>query len=109
MARVGQPALEHRRLEQAPVMAAHHLRRRNRGQIRSPLLLTARAECLTEAKQNQRAGDQSSKRPQQQQRRLAALATPMSAAGHPRPPSHPPRYSSTRARNNSHAVARAAC
>jgi hypothetical protein len=58
MVRVGQPVLEHGRLEQTRVVAAHHLRRRNRRQVRRTLMLATRAQRLPKTEQRQRAGKQ---------------------------------------------------
>jgi hypothetical protein len=73
MARVGQPAREQRRLEQSPVVGAHHLRRRDRRQIGRSLMAALGAQRLAERKQHHQDGEQSGHHPQQQQRSLPSL------------------------------------
>ena len=86
MPRVRRTIEQHRRLEQPPVVIAHHLRRRHRRQIRRPLMAPLGPQRLPEGKQHQQATQQRRHQPQQQQRRLAPLRLP-----EPRPHGLAPR------------------
>src|SRR5918992_1179454 len=103
--RVWETVGEEGRLEQARVVAPHHLGGRDGGQIGRALVLAARAERLPEREKHDRPGEQGGEDGEHQQRRLTPLAPksppPMSAWRHKAAPSPRACYSSRLERDRS--------
>jgi hypothetical protein len=102
MPRIGNPAPEQGRLEQARVVVPHHLGRGDSSEVGRALVLAARAEGLAEREQHNGARKQRSDEAEHQQRRLAPLAArtaaPIPDWLHSPGPSTAIRYISTRER-----------